>query len=91
MKNGKALEDKLFFTVKYSVVAVLEGLVFVAIILLLGSINFWQALVLSLLNLSGTTFVITRLLERHMDRLSFFVCRKVSAHPRLRRMVLRYV
>jgi hypothetical protein len=91
MKNEKTLEGKLFFVVKYSIVAWLEGAVFVAIILLFGSINFWQTLVLSLLNLTGTTFIITRYLESYIDKLSFFVCGKVSDYPKLRRIVFKYV
>jgi hypothetical protein len=83
--------ERLTFIIKYLFIGNLENIIFLTAVSLFGSINFLQALVISLLNFTGLTLVIGKCLAKPINRLSRKIIKVLGRFPRAKRIILRYL
>lgn len=83
-------DERIFFIIKYWILGCFESLFFLLIILALGSINFWQAIYISLV-LLFLPFAIGRYFEEEIDWAALRATKGLNRHPRLKRMLVKYM
>ncbi len=85
-RSKRGTEDRLFFITKSWLMGQIAGVVFLVVVLILGSINFWQAFFLNAF-LFVFSLVVARLFERKIDRTVLWIDRRLDGFPRLKRMI----
>lgn len=91
MRHRNDANERVFFIIKYLLMGSLETFIFLIVVFFMGSVDFWQAFLIGLLNLTGLTLVISRRIEKPIDRLSFIVVRVLNRFPRVKRVIVKYL
>jgi uncharacterized membrane protein YjjP (DUF1212 family) len=83
-------DERIFFIVKSSIMGCFGSVAFLLTILILGSINFWQAFFIGLL-LFFVPFIIGRFFEKQINWLALKVAEALNKFPRMKKKVVKYI
>lgn len=85
------LNKKVFFIIKYWLIGSIDGTFVYIAILLLGKIDLLQFFVISLLNLTGLSLVIGRLLDKEITWATLKVAKLLEKIPIVKNLITDYM
>ncbi len=88
-QSNYTTEDRLFIIIKAGIMGGIGGSIFLTIVYVLGSINFWQTLIIGFF-LFMTSIIITRSFENKINKLTFWVSNLLDRFPKVKRIIHKY-
>ena len=85
--HANALDEKIFFAVKFWLMSVFQGTALIIIVFFLGQIDALGLILLGIV-LFCLALIISRRFDSHISALALFITSKVNKHPKLRSMIL---
>jgi len=81
--------NRLYFVIRSWIMGQIGGLIFLSIVWFLGSIDFFQAIMIGAF-VFVISLIISRLLDRYINKGTRRILRFLSKHTRIKRFILKY-
>jgi hypothetical protein len=85
-----ALDEKVFFVIKYWMMSFFQGLAIILIVFFMGVINAVELIILGVI-LFVVSLVISRRFDKNISSLAVKIGKKLASYPKLEKLLLKNI